>query len=313
MSDAVAVRTMDALGTVAVVAVSPADRADEALTLLAGELRAIDEACSRFREDSELRTVERTGGGRPVPISPLLYDALEVGCAVAVQTAGTVDPTVGSALVALGYDRDFTEVRTLESAPEHQPRPMPGWWQIVMDPELRTVAVPVGVHVDLGSTAKAFAADRAARRISAELGCGALVSLGGDVSVCGPAPSGGWPVGIAASCTTPAGAVDQVVSISAGGLASSGTTARTWVRNGRTVHHIIDPATGDAASAVWSLVTTTGHSCVEANAWSTAAVVWGEDAVGHLDAQGVAARLVRADGTIVHVGAWPGEAPREAR
>ncbi len=91
-----------------------------------------------------------------------------------------------------------------------------------------------------------------------------------------------------------------------GGLATSGTTARTWLRNGRRVHHIVDPWTGDAAPTVWSLVTVAAPSCVEANALSTAAVVWGEDAVGNLDARGVSARLVDADGNVVLCGDWPG-------
>jgi len=36
-------------------------------------------------------------------------------------------------------------------------------------------------------------------------------------------------------------------------------------------------------------------------------VVWAEDAVGNLEANGVAARLVGHDGTIVHIGGWPDE------
>ena len=73
-------------------------------------------------------------------VSPLLFEALEVACVVAVQTAGTVDPTVGSALVDLGYDRDFDQIGsgTLTPVPA---RPAPGWWQIELDPGARTVAV----------------------------------------------------------------------------------------------------------------------------------------------------------------------------
>ena len=128
------------------------------------------------------------------------------------------------------------------------------------------------------------------------------------IAVAGPAPLDGWAVGIASECTTAIEHVDQVVSITSGGLATSGTTARSWERNGRTVHHIIDPWTGAPAPAVWSLVSTTASSCVEANAWSTAAVVWGEDAPGNLAALGVCARLVRPDGEVVRIGGWPVDA-----
>jgi thiamine biosynthesis lipoprotein len=307
----VAVRSTRAIGTTASVAVSAPDLADVAMAALAAELQDLDEACSRFRPDSELSRLERVSRGRPVEASALLFAALEVACAIAVQTAGIVDPTIGSALVELGYDRDFDQLGTVDRAEEprlatgYRPEPAPGWWQIGLDPVARTVSIPAGVHVDLGATAKAFAADRAARHLASALGCGVLVNLGGDVAVAGEPPGAGWSIGIAPHCSTPAHAVDQVVTITSGGLATSGTTARTWMRDGRLVHHIVDPWTGDVAPSLWALVSATAPSCVEANAWTTAAVVWGEDAVGNLTALGIPARLVDASGTVIHIGDWP--------
>jgi thiamine biosynthesis lipoprotein len=305
----VGTRTFRAIGTTVAVVVTDADRADEAAALLSEDLCALDLACSRFRADSELMQLEQTGGGRPVAVSPLLFDAIEVACVVAVQTAGTVDPTIGSALVDLGYDRDFDQIESCGATLAARPQPAPGWWQIEMDPGSRTVTVPIGVHVDLGATAKALAADRSSRRIARALDCGALVNLGGDVAVSGSSPTGGWGVGIAPVCTAPLDSVGPVVAVFDGGLATSGTTARSWIRNGRTVHHIVDPWTGEAARPVWSYVSVMAPSCVEANAWSTAAVVWGDDAAGNLAGFGVTARLVDAHGAVVHVGGWPVEAP----
>jgi thiamine biosynthesis lipoprotein len=46
---------------------------------------------------------------------------------------------------------------------------------------------------------------------------------------------------------------------------------------------------------------------VEANAWSTASVVWGEDAPGNLASRGVPARLVGANGDVVRCGGWPSD------
>ena len=214
--------------------------------MLTGGLSSLDEACSRFRPDSELRKLERSSRGRPVAVSPLLFEVLEVACAVAVKTAGTVDPTVGSAIISLGYDRDFDQIEEPGwSGRRHRPRPAPGWWRVELDPRERTVVVPSGIRIDVGATAKAWAADRAARTIAFRLGGGALVNLGGDVAVAGPPPTGGWSVGIAEYCTTPGEAVDQVVAVHAGGLATSGTTARSWMHHGRRVHHIIDPWSGE--------------------------------------------------------------------
>ena len=216
-------------------------------------------------------------------VSPLLFDALEVACVVAVQTAGIVDPTIGSALIELGYDRDFDADRRRRHRPDFRPpsRPRVGG-RSSWTPSARTVAIPVGVHVDLGATAKALAADRAAGRIADALGCGVLVNLGGDVAVAGPARPGG-------------GRRHRPDVHDAHRLRSTRwwpSTPAAWPRRGprpgrgsATVASCITSSTrGPArpAEPVWSLVSTTAPTCVEANAWSTAAVVWGDDAVGNL-------------------------------
>jgi thiamine biosynthesis lipoprotein len=296
---------MRAIGTSATVVVEDHDLADAALGLLAADLDDLDRACSRFDPESELRRVERLGQGRPMPVSPLLFAALEAAAHVAALTAGIVDPTIGSALVELGYDRDFDAIAPGHDRPAAPPEPAPGWWQVRLDPTARTVAIPVGVHVDLGSTGKAFAADRSARRIAGALDCAVLVNLGGDVAVAGPAPVAGWGVGIALSSQTAPTEADEVVVLRDGGLASSGTTARTWRRGGRTVHHIVDPWTGEVAPSTWALVSVLAPTCLEANGWSTASIVWGEDAPDNLAAHGIAARLVRVDGSVVLAGDWP--------
>jgi FAD:protein FMN transferase len=301
-----AARSLRAIGTTATVLVEDPAVADQALALLADDLRALDEACSRFRADSELRRLEARGG-RTTAVSPLLFDALASASSIASRTAGIVDPTVGSALLDLGYDRDLAELART-GAGHHLPpaRPAPGWWRIGLDRDERTVTVPDGVHVDLGSTGKAFGADRSAGHLASALGCGVLVNLGGDIAVAGPAPVGGWGVGIADRCTSSPAEADEVVALRSGGMATSGTTARTWSRGGRTLHHIIDPWTGDVAPTTWALVSAVAPTCVEANGWTTAAVVWGEDAPGNLAGHGVTARLVRPDGSVLHVGDWPG-------
>ena len=101
------------------------------------------------------------------------------------------------------------------------------------------------------------------------LGCGVLVSLGGDASAAGPAPAGGFAIGIADACTSPTSA--EAVAISSGGLASSGIGVRQWRLGSHQVHHIVDPATGLSAAPCWRTVSTTAATCVQANAASTAA------------------------------------------
>ena len=168
--------------------------------------------------------------------------------------------------------------------------------------------VPSGVRLDLGATAEALAADRAAARIAMVTGSGVLVGLGGDVAVAGRPPVGGWPIGIAVNSSGPLDG-GPIVALFEGGLASSSTVVRAWHRGKRQLHHIVDPATGDCASRHWRLVSVASASCVDANAASTAAIVWGDNAPPRLAAMGVPARLVRYDGVVVTVAGWPPTQP----
>jgi thiamine biosynthesis lipoprotein len=287
-----------ALGTTASALVTnPAARV-AANRFLRDDLDDVDLACSRFRADSEIRAVERAAG-RTVAVSPLLGDALDAALRAAELTGGLVDPTVGISLEALGYDRDFA---LLAPAGPVEQVPAPGWWRLGWDSRRRELVVPRGVRIDLGATAKAFAADRSARRIADALGCGVLVNLGGDVAAAGPAPDGGWRVTIADDHREMSG---PVVTIIDGGLATSGTARRNWRRGPDTVHHLVDPRTGTPAAGGWRTVSVAAASCVDANTASTAAIVLGPGAPAWLAARGLPARLVAVDAAVRTVAGWP--------
>jgi thiamine biosynthesis lipoprotein ApbE len=176
-----------AIGTAVRLVVTRASALSPARWMLADELDALDAACSRFRPDSEL-VHACLARGRPVQVSPLLAELLSAALQAAEATEGDVDPTVGTALAAAGYDRDFGQV-----APSGPPaaltlRRLPSWRDVALDARRRKLTVTAGVALDLGATAKAWQADRAAARLAAELGCGVLVSLGGDIAVGGEPP-----------------------------------------------------------------------------------------------------------------------------
>ena len=106
------------------------------------EVEAVDLACSRFRPDSELASFH-ANAGRTVEVSPLLFEALDVAYRVAERTHGAVDPTVGSAIGALGYDRHFEEI---ESRPLRLADlgPVPGFRHLHLDHARRTARIPEG-------------------------------------------------------------------------------------------------------------------------------------------------------------------------
>jgi len=306
-----------ALGTLVQVVVTDPATLAQARAMLAADLDEVDVACSRFRPDSEICSL-RTAAGRPVQVSPLLAEAIEVALRGARLTEGDVDPTVGGAMSAIGYDRDFDRVprtgppltvtsRTATSRTVTR-RTVPGWREVHL--EHRMLTMPAGVQLDLGATAKAWAADRSAARIGAQLGCGVLVSLGGDVAVAGPAPETGWRIRVqdvtGSPEDPPVGPYAQI-AIRDGGLATSSTTARRWQRGGDVLHHILDPRTGRPAEAVWRTVSVAARTCADANIASTAAVIRGRDALGWLARLALPARLVDATGVVFTVAGWPDE------
>lgn len=296
-------------GGTALVVVTDASATAPAEALLREELAGFDRTCSRFRPDSELRRLTDRAGG-PIEVSPLLAEALDAALRAAELTDGLVDPTVGRALAELGYDRDFAELPP--DGPVPDTAPAPGWWRLGWDSPNRTLVLPRGIELDLGATAKALAADRAAARISAALGCGAVVSLGGDVAVAGRPPAGGWLIAVGDDHENReddrSGDAGPTVAVTAGGLATSGTTRRRWRSGGVVRHHILDPRTGECATPVWRTVSVSAGSCVDANAASTAAVVLGAAAPAWLSRLELPARLVGAGGDVSTVAGWPTDA-----
>jgi thiamine biosynthesis lipoprotein ApbE len=309
-----------ALGTGVQVVVTDDSRLTAARVMLEADLAAVDLACSRFRPDSEIVALDRLmsgvpGGTRaePVEISPLLAEAIAVALRAARLTEGDVDPTVGAAMNAVGYDRDFSLVQREGPAVKLTVRTISGWRHVEFDEPTRRLRIPPGVRLDLGATAKAWAADRSAARISAGVGCGVLVSLGGDIAVRGEPPAGGWRIrvqDISGSPGDPPAGPSAVVAIHNGGLATSSTAARRWRRGGDVLHHILDPRTGLPAAPVWRTVSVSAGSCTDANIASTAAIIRGRAAPAWLTGLGLPARLVDEAGRVRTVGGWPPEGSR---
>lgn len=304
-----------ALGMLVQLVVTSPERLAAARELLEADLLALDLACSRFRPDSELMVVSNVARGASgdvtMSVSPLFAQAVAVSLRAAQLTDGDVDPTVGGVLADLGYDRDFAELAQREEAGDTgrvTVRVIPGWRAVQVDVNRSRLTVPPGVQLDLGATVKGWAADRAATRIAGELGCGVLVSLGGDTAVAGEPPEGGWRIRVQDKTghpDEPADGPTQVVTIRDGGLATSSTAARRWRRGGDVLHHILDPRTALPAKPVWRTVSVAAATCADANTAATAAIIRGRLALGWLTNLGLPARLVGQDGTVYSLNAWP--------
>lgn len=300
-----------ALGTQVELLLADGSLMAPALEVLHAGLDRIDRLASRFRADSELSGLNRSTG-RILPVSRSMLELVEVALRAAELTGGLVTPTVARALAKAGYDRDFAAMELFQPGRPATAAAVPGWESIRLDRAARTILVPPGVELDFGATAKAWAADRLAAELCERLGCGVLLSLGGDLAVHGDAPAFGWQVGIADRCTDEAADSQTVVRVQGGGLATSGTATRRWWRSGRLMHHVIDPRTGLPAASGWRTVSVCALSCVDANIAATAALIRGDDGPSWLEQLGLPARLVDDRGRVVRVGGWPPDAAEGA-
>jgi thiamine biosynthesis lipoprotein len=261
-------------------------------------LDEVERACSRFRPDSEIRGL-MPGSNR---LSPLLADLVGTALDAAEASGGLVDPTVGTVMVALGYDRSI-ELLPADGPPVTVIHRVPGFRRVHLYGH--RLELPIDLQLDLGATAKARAADLAAKRAASTVGVGVLVELGGDIATAGPGPDGGWQVLVQDSEDDPAG---QVTLQPGWAVATSSTVRRAWRRGGVPLHHIVDPRTAAPATPVWRSATVAAATCAEANTASTAAVVLGRDASRWLGERGYSARLVDQRHRVVRVGGWPLEA-----
>jgi thiamine biosynthesis lipoprotein len=302
-------------GLEATVTVTRPEAIADAVRLVRAVVAEVDAACSRFRTDSELaRLGPQLAHGAAA--SPLLALLVQGALEAASLTGGDVDPTLGRDMDALGYDRDIVSVRVSPdtAAPTDRgtaravaagrgtTRRPEGWRRVSVTG--RTITVPSDIRLDLGATAKAIAADRAAARVHTELGCGVLVSLGGDLATAGPAPRGGWQVTVQDLADDPA----QQTTLAPGfAMATSSTQKRRWQHAGAQVHHILDPRFGLPAEPVWRSVTVAAPTCLEANAYTTAAVVRGFGAVDWFRHEDIPGRFVDRNGRTIHTGGWPAE------
>lgn len=296
-----------AMGTTCAVAVtaSPADtrRARRALAAGRAEVAACERALSRFDPQSDL---SRLNGARGewTTVDERLVGALRAALRAREQTDGRFDPTILPALVAAGYDRTFEQLRV-------RPARDPAGWRagaaIELDPVAGRARLEPDAAVDLGGIGKGFGATRAlsAMREAWPGLPGGLVDLGGDIALWGATPDGGpWRIAIA-DARRPGGTL-AVLGLRGGGLATSGRDTRRFGPD-RTLHHLIDPATGTPARSGPLTVTVVARDAAEAEGHATALAISSvEEARAHLQAfDQLSALFVPASGPPIAIGALP--------
>jgi len=266
-----------AMGCEILVAGATRAQADEIERLFARR----EQTFSRFVRGSELNRVNERAG-RPMLLSADFAAMVEVALTAARQTQGRVDPTLGRALEAAGYDRDFAALtddprRVGPAAPSALSR---------VRLRGRVLGLPAGVKLDLNGVVKAQTVDDALALLDGD----GYVSAGGDLAARGRL-----------SVALPGG---ETVELVLGGLATSGSDRRRWRRGGALQHHLIDPSSGKPARSPWQQVTVCGRTCLGADVAAKAAFLLGREGPDWLDDNRLPGRFRTADGETITNESW---------
>jgi thiamine biosynthesis lipoprotein len=239
-----------------------------------------DRRFSRFLPSSEVNRVNASPQGVTV-VSEEFASMLSLSIDAARATDGLVTPAVGSAMLAAGYDRDFSLIPPDGDAVE--PARVPGLESISLRGRILVRAEPV--TLDLNGVVKGKTVDDAL----ALVGDGWL-SAGGDLATSLPIVVG-----------LPGG---DTVLVESGGLATSSIAVRAWKRGGEPQHHLIDPASGAPARTPWTDVTVAAPSCLVADIAAKAALLLGSAGPSWLDGHGLPGRFVDTYGSVLANRHW---------
>jgi thiamine biosynthesis lipoprotein len=261
-----------------------------------GWFRSIEASCNRFDAESEARQLSGRIG-TAVPVSPMLYEAVQFAMAVAEESGGAFDPTVGLEMEKRGFNREYRSGEIVRTGVEpaaggagfSPPGPSPvSYRDVVLDPGRKAVTLLRPLVLDLGAVAKGLAIDMAARELQPFENY--AIDAGGDLYLAGRNPDGApWSVGI--RHPREAGEIVETLHISNAAVCTSGDYERVSP-GGAAGHHILDPRTGRSATTLAS-VTVVAPSAMVADALATAAFVLGPtDGLRLLERSGVDGLMV---------------------
>jgi thiamine biosynthesis lipoprotein len=279
------------------------------LDIAEARLRELESWWSRFRDDSDI-TIANRAAGLPVVVHPDTLAVVSRALDAWRQTEGHFDITVLPALLDVGYTHSAVDQSAAPSVPGSRVG-MSAWVRV--DYDRSTLTVPAQSAIDLGGIGKGFAADIVAEELIEQGATGALVNVGGDLRTAGrPVDDESWYLGIEDPLRPPEHLA--FLRLQEGGIATSGTTIRTWTdAQGRTVHHLIDPATGRPADHQVLTATVLAADAATAEAFATAAMMMpASKAVAMLDRLGLAGLVVDTAGQSFRSGTFAAFEPPPA-
>ena len=232
----------------------------------------VDRNMSRYREDSELSSLNRRAAENPVKVSSDLFQVLKKAGDVAELSGGAFDISFGS----IGFLYDYRERQQPSEEDIRSRLGAINYQDIVLDEADHTVFYrQQGLLVDLGGIAKGFAVDLGIERLIQAGVRHARLSAGGDLRLLGDKRGSPWLVGVRDPRSGERNAV--VLPLANVAISTSGDYERFFINDaGERVHHILSPGTGKSVRGVQS-VTIIGNDALTTDGLSTAVFVLGPE------------------------------------
>ncbi|MFO8068872.1 MAG: FAD:protein FMN transferase [Alkalibacterium sp.] len=237
-------RTEFLLGTVASIKVYNEGQ-EGALDLAFERVTELDEWFAMQKEDSEISEVNRQAGIAPVEVSEEVFHVMERALYYAEESDGKFDPTIGAvtSLWNIGQEDaavpDQDELDAILDVVDYN--------LVELNEEDQTIFLQEeGMKIDLGAIAKGYITDEAARVLKAEDVNTAIIDLGGDIVVVGNSTRGEdepWRVGIQDPYGE-RGAILGMIDLADSAIVTSGIYERNIEVDGKSYHHLMNPATG---------------------------------------------------------------------
>lgn len=261
--------------------------ARQAVDIAAKEAARIEHKFSRYCDDN---IIHQINSGSMVTVDDETARLLDYADQLFCLSSGLFDISAGVLRRAWQFDGgdkipDQAEIDAL--------LPLIGWDKVQWDNPV--ITLPAGMEIDLGGIGKEYAVDRAAQQVQSYLQeqgqqASALINFGGDIAVLGPTnqPGRAWAIGVDTGID---GIINDdghaLLTLTHGGIATSGDTRRYLQRGGKRYGHILDPRSGWPVADAPSSITVAAATCTDAGMLSTFALLHGSQAEEFLRAQGV--------------------------
>jgi thiamine biosynthesis lipoprotein len=245
---------------------------EKAIKAAKEEIQRLDALWSVGESQSEITRLNKE---KKLKVSKETVELVKDSKKIWEETNGAFDLTVYPLMEAWGFTTQKYRIPSEKEIKNYLKLSI-GMNRVQVDETSQTISLDKNAKIDLGGIAKGYTSSQVAQIFKENGVTSGMMSLGGNVQVIGKKPDGSrWKVGI----QSPNDSMDMVGTYEAEdeGVITSGGYERYFEKNGKTYHHILDPATGKPSDSNLISVTIISSDGTSADMLSTTLFVLGKD------------------------------------